>query len=334
MIKNNFFYVENLENVVFLGYIDIIEKLYRENKKLKLNSYLISTKDQIKSKKINVKHEISYNFNSKIRSNLKKKFDIKKTLFISFGCRYIFKKETIQNFFSGNLINFHGARLPYDAGAGHWSWKILRGERISNQLVHLIDKSIDKGPIIDYKTTIFPSSCRIPTEFDHYANNNLLVFYKNFISKIISGKKFQLKHQLDYLGTYYPRLNTEINGWIDWNMKSYEIERFINAFDDPYSGSSTTINKQFVKIKRVQLSSGDTINHPFMTGLIIRHHGDWIVVSTRDKNVLLIEKVLNIKNQNIISKLKVGDRFFTSDIQLSKSKKDKVKYSSKGIQIS
>ena len=29
---------------------------------------------------------------------IKKKFDIRKTLFISFGCRYIFKKETIQIF--------------------------------------------------------------------------------------------------------------------------------------------------------------------------------------------------------------------------------------------
>ena len=162
----------------------------------------------------------------------------------------------------------------------------------------------------------------------------MLKFYKNFISKLTNGKKFQLKHQLGYLGAYYPRLNTEINGWIDWNMKSYEIERFINAFDDPYSGSSTTINKQLVKIKKVQLSSGDTNNHPFMTGLIIRHHGNWIVVSTRDKNVLLIEKVLNIKNQNIISKLKLGDRFFTSDNHLSNSKKNRVKYTSKGIQIS
>ena len=94
---------------------------------------------------------------------------------------------------------------------------------------------------------------------------------------------------MDYLGTYYPRLNTEINGWIDWNMKSFEIERFINAFDDPYSGSSTTINKQFVKIKKVQLSSR-YYQSSFYDRFDYRHHGDWIVVSTRDKNVLLIEK--------------------------------------------
>ena len=42
--------------------------IYDENKKFNLNSYLISTKDQLRFKKIDVKHETSNNFNSKIQN--------------------------------------------------------------------------------------------------------------------------------------------------------------------------------------------------------------------------------------------------------------------------
>ena len=50
----------------------------------------------------------------------------------------------------------------------------------------------------------------------------------------IKGHKFVLKQQVDYLGRYNPRLDTKIDGWIDWNMNSYHLVDFINAFDEPY----------------------------------------------------------------------------------------------------
>ena len=41
------------------------------------------------------------------------------------------------------------------------------------------------------------------------------------------------------IGDYYPRLSTKINGWIDWSWKPENLERFINAFDEPYEGAKT-----------------------------------------------------------------------------------------------
>ena len=38
-------------------------------------------------------------------------------------------------------------------------------------------------------------------------------------------------------------------------MSAVEIERFINAFDDPYKGSLTLINNKKVRLKKVQLHS-------------------------------------------------------------------------------
>ena len=48
-------------------------------------------------------------------------------------------------------------------------------------------------------------------------------------------------------------------------------------------------------MKKAQLHGGDSSNHPFMSGIVSRHDGDWIVVSTKSKHMLLIEKVLDKK---------------------------------------
>ena len=47
--------------------------------------------------------------------------------------------------------------------------------------------------------------------------------------------------------------------------------------------------------------------------------------------MLLIEEVLNKKGNNIISMIKVGDRFYTPYEELEKSKKIRTMYNSKGL---
>ena len=84
-------------------------------------------------------------------------------------------------------------------------------------------------------------------------------------------------------------------------------------------------------IKSVQLHGGDSSNHPFMTGIVNRHDKDWIVVSTTSKHMLLIEKILDGKGENIISLIKVGDRFFTPQEELDNAKGERIIYSSKGM---
>ena len=133
-------------------------------------------------------------------------------------------------------------------------------------------------------------------------------------------KNFPLISQPKYLGRYNPRLNSRMNGWIDWNLEPNELLKFINAFDDPYYGSQTMINNKKVRIKKTQIIL-EIRNHPFMTGLISRHDGDWIVVSSVGKEMFLIEEVIDDKNKNIIQKLKVGDRFITPLDKIYLSKK-------------
>ena len=297
---------------------------------MKINDFIITSKDQ--SKQFKSKNEVFiFNKLDKFFKNfISNKVDIKKTAFISLGSRFIFKKKDI-DFFNNNLLNFHCSRLPYDSGGGGFSWQIMRNDRINNQLVHLVEPKIDSGKVLMYENSIFPSHCKIPIDFENYHNSKFVLFYAKFIKKLKEGKSFELQNQPDYLGRYNSRLNTNVSGWINWNTSSENLYRFINAFDDPYSGARTYYKNKIVIIKKVHLHAGESSNHPFMTGLISRHDRKWLVVSTTDKNMLLIENVIDKNSKNIIKDLRVGNRFYTPLEKLDLAFRTKVSYSTSGL---
>lgn len=333
MILNNKFYINNLKHIIFFGESDVFKNLIEINNNIDLKTTIITGSHQAKiiNKKINIKifDKINENFKKFINKNCSRK----STLFVSLGARYIFKKNTINNFFLNNLVNFHGARLPLDAGGGGFSWRILREDRIDSQLVHLVDEEIDKGPVLENELNIFPKHCKVPLDFKNYYTSNFLNFYKKFVQNLKKGKKFDLKSQSNFVGRYNPRLNTKINGLIDWKLNSYDLINFINAFDEHYSGATTYLNNGNygkLKIRKCHLHGGDSSNHPFMAGIVTRHDKKWIVVSTSGKHMLLVEEVLDSKGKNILSKIKTGDRFFTPTIELDNAVRSKVIYTSKG----
>ena len=334
MILNNKFYIDNLKKVVFLGESEKLKELIKINTSFGVKTLVITSSHQTRAIEKGIKINVFDNLNDKFKKLINKSCKIENTLFVSLGARYIFKKNTIENFLLNNLVNFHGTRLPLDAGGGEFSWKILREDRIDNQLVHLIDEGVDSGPIIDNELSLFPPNCIIPIDFKEYHTKKFLNFYKKFIQQIIRETKFELKPQINYLGRYNPRLNTKVNGLIDWSLDSYDLINFINAFDIPYPGASTYLNNgNFGKlfIKKCHLHGGDSPNHPFMAGIITRHDDKWIVVSTSGKHMLLIEEVLDAKGKNILSLIKPGDRFFTPLNELEDAKRSRITYSSKGM---
>ena len=333
MVENNNFYIEKIECIVFIGYSDVFEDLLTINKKLNIPTKIISSTDQ--STDLRLDHIVFDTVDSNFYDYIQNNFNIKNTLFISLGSRLIFNSKVI-SFLNGNLVNFHGSRLPYDSGGGGFSWRIMRQDRIDNQLVHLIDEGIDTGPIIDNELSIFPKNCIIPIDFEKYRLKKFLDFYRNFISKNLTGTRFHLKHQLNYIGRYNPRLSTIDNGYINWDWDPLELYNFINSFDEPYSGSMSLLNRGdfgTIHLKSVHLHGGDSSNHPYMSGLVSRHDKKWIVVSTSGKYSLLIEEVLDSNCKNIIDKIKPGDRFYTPRELLEKSLSKKVIFNSKGKNI-
>ena len=332
MISKNSFFIKNIKDIIFIGFHEKFIELKKICNKNNINFSIITSSDQSKYLK-NFNHKVFNKVDKKFKIYVKKNYNIDKTLFVSLGSRLIFKEKDIKNFFKNNLINFHATRLPYDSGGASTSWKIMKNDRIDNQLVHLVDSGIDTGPILSSYNSVIPKEFQTPSEIDEFSRNNFLSFFKKFILKIKKSERLKLINQPKFLGNYNPRLSSIFNGWINWDTSSYNLLNFINAFEDPYGGAQTQINGKTVKLKKVQLHGGEVPGHPYMAGLIARHDKNWIIVNTIDNNKLIIEKVLSSRNKNIISELRVGDRFITTPKNLIKSKK-RFKYSSKGLKAS
>lgn len=333
MIKDNFYSFDNFDAVVFFGYNQAFKEIELFNKKLGLKTVFITSKDQSTYlKKLNLSFTIFNKYDQKLLYFLQKKINLKKTLFICTGSRIIFTQNIIDKFPNG-IINWHNGRLPMDRGGAGITFSILREERIFVQSIHILSSKIDEGKIIKQYFSLYPKSVIIPSDMMQYAFEETKKNYYKFITQLRKKFKFELIKQSEHLSRYNPRIYTEDDGWIDWNLDSRDLINFINAFDDPYAGASTYLNNgNFGKLylKNVQLQGGDTSNHPFMSGIVSRHDGKWIIVSTKNKHMLIVEKVINSKGINIIDKIKSGDRFYTPIEILSKKNSKRVFYDVNG----
>lgn len=233
--------------------------------------------------------------------------DLKETFVLSFGAAWIFKKSTLEDVFQGKLFNLHGARLPQNRGAGGFSWQIMMGNRFGFCLVHKVDEGIDTGDIVTYEEFIYPPSCRIPADFSSYYQDQNYIFIVSLLdSTRAQSKDFDCISQPEYLSTYWPRLHTPTHGWIDWKWSALEIERFICAFDDPYSGAQTLWRGKTVQIKKAFANYQDGYFHPSQAGLIYRINKNWLCIACKD-GAIVIEQLIDESGDSLIPKVCCGD---------------------------
>ena len=158
---------------------------------------------------------------------------------------------------------------------------------------------IDEGDIVYQRNFIFPHSLKKPIDYFLFQIEKKKKFLIEFIDKLKENNDFPTIGQPEYLSSYYPRLNTEKNGWIDWSLKNIDLFNFICAFDDPYLGASTMYQKNIVRIKSVTWTRSEHNFHPYQHGLIYRKIDEYILVAINGGS-LIIEKVINNKNKNIL----------------------------------
>jgi methionyl-tRNA formyltransferase len=232
-------------------------------------------------------------------------------LFLSLGAAWIFSEDVVEKLFSNTLLDLHGARLPKHRGGGGPSWKILMGDRLDNCLIHLIDGGVDTGGIIDYAEFIYPPSARKPVDYEAVALRKNFEFLTAFIEKhSYEPRKIFPIPQPEYLSSYWPRLNTDSNGWINWSWSGPDLERFICAFDDPYPGAQTFLGTRKVRLKSAILSVSEERFHPFQSGLVYRSNAEWCCIAVCE-GTIIVEEVVDDEGHNLVGKLRVGDRFST-----------------------
>lgn len=116
MIVDNKFSIKDLKYICIIGYSPFIKEIFKINNKNSIKTLFITSSDQAKELTKKIKFKVFDKIDSGFKSYIKKNIETDKTLFFSFGARYIFKKDIIDNFFKKNLINSHCRRLPLDAG--------------------------------------------------------------------------------------------------------------------------------------------------------------------------------------------------------------------------
>lgn len=242
---------------------------------------------------------------------------------------WIFRPEIIK-LFNGKLYNFHGAVLPMERGGGAVSWRILTENKNGGFSIHTVSEGIDTGDIVLQNKFIYPSTCQIPQDFLDYNESKEKELLNRFFNLIINGKEFKTTPQMESESQYWPLLNTNVNGYIDWTWRAKEIELFINAFDDPYPGAITYYNEKKIHLKKCFIFEDDGFFHPFQSGIIYRVHNTKIFVAARG-GTLGIGEVFDEYGESICGEIKVGNRFFTPIAEIEEAKCRKIAYNSEGL---
>jgi hypothetical protein len=259
------------------------------------------------------------------------------TFGLGLGEAWSFSPDLIARF-GGRLLDFMGIRLPQYRGGAHYSWQILRRNRIgccNLQIVNeqMIQGVFDSGEIVKSREYLFPPGVRIPQDYFDFAVGEEISFLKEFLQEVEAGKDFPLTRLQENFSLYFPRLHTLKHGFIDWCWSGEEIERFVCAFDDPYAGASTFCGEDRVFIKDVRLETNDGPFHPFQSGLVYRKMNRSLFVCTREGS-LIIRKVSDEKGCDRLNDIAVGDRFHTPGRLLEAALRCRVDYDATGLAAS
>ena len=251
---------------------------------------------------------------------------------LSFGARWILKSNIRDTLFRGLVLNAHGTRLPNDRGGGGFSWRIMRGDRIGNLVLHQIDDGIDTGPILLSEDYLIPRHFQTPAEHERHYLQELTGFVSAFLKKVFAARcNFEITPQLNYSSSYYPRLHTPTHGWIDWSWPPSDIDRFILSFDEPYPGARTLWGSKTVVLRSCQLHVGEIGHHPFQTGLVIRNNRKWLTVALGGDYCLLVSDARDENGRDLIPHIKEGDRLFTPQSTLDQAKMTRVQFTPTGL---
>lgn len=248
---------------------------------------------------------------------------------LSFGAPWKFSKEVI-DLFNGKLYNLHSLPLPIYRGGASFSWQILNQSKIGTCLIHQVNEYYDEGKIAGYESFRYSQAVKIPLHYENELLERNKQFIINFIDQLLDGKDLELTGQPHYLSTYFPRLNTDVHGFINWGWNNKEIHNFICAFDMPYKGASTFYRGKRVHIRNVDTDLSDGNFHSFLSGLIYRKEKSELYVASPGGS-LVIKEINTEGGDSIFNEIVLGDRFYTPTEKLENAMRTRTFFNAKGV---
>lgn len=229
-----------------------------------------------------------------------------------FGAPWIFPADVIRRFSRG-MLNFNGIPIPRYLGGAHYTWQILNRNRLGGCHVQQITEKVDRGDLIMSESFELSHEAQTPDRYFLENYHHGTRFIERFLQKLIDRSHFypQPFERLAHRSIYFPRLNTNRNGWIDWSWSGKDIRDFCKAFSDPYPGASSMYLGSRIRLLSVSLICGDDIDgfHPFCSGLIVR-------VEREKFHVSVVGGLLQIDDwkfddEEVAPLIKVGYRLYT-----------------------
>ena len=251
--------------------------------------------------------DIKYLTSKNLTIKTLEKVDLKNSIVLSAGSPWIFSEKLIRKL-GKHFYNVHQSPLPSMKGSVA-PYIIMYEIRSFQVCLHKVTTGIDSGKIIYRKNVFISSNLRTPLEINNFLQAKNREMLKEFLIKFEKKDKLNVETQNNFFSSYNIRLSSDINGWIDWNYKVDDLDRFIRSFGEPYKGAKTFINDKQVNIKFVEKSKQDSARHPDEVGRVIRKFEGYIIVSVNEGSIYIKELIW--KNQNIIDKIKSGDKFYT-----------------------
>jgi methionyl-tRNA formyltransferase len=309
--------------IQIIGHNNIVLNLSKTLKSRKIAFRVLSNKDI---------PELGKDY-TKVATLADLEFELKKetgkTLIVSAGAPWIFTQKFLSAFEPEGIFNIHGTPLPHDRGGTIVSWLILNKKRIGNAVIHRIVNDPDAGPILTYNEFIYPSSCHYPIDYLKEYNKQQEILATDLCIRWGKGEidLTQTSEQPHYLSSYWPRLNAKFNAWIDWSWPGEDIELFVRAFDDPYAGAQTLWRGKTIRLKKAFFQR-DANYHPFQWGLVYRQRelqsSSYIAIAVNG-GTLYAQACESVDEEDILKRIKEGDRLYTSDEKLTVSKQRTIK---------
>ena len=232
----------------------------------------------------------------------------KDTFGFSINSIWKFNKNIISAF-KGNFYNYHAAEIPSERGAGNISWKILQNNiRKGSINIHIIDREFDTGNIVAKKKILFSNKKKIilPSDFLNVIAKKEKIFLIDFLSKMIKKEKFKKIKQKHSSSFYWPRLNSDKDGRINWAWDMKDIISFIRAFSKPYNGAFTFLRKSKIRIYNAEVDSIKNKFHPYQNGMVFRKDKKYIYVSNQKGSIKI--SLADISSEDETIKL-LGKKF-------------------------
>ena len=247
----------------------------------KLSCDGLTFKNHLKKKKLKF-----YTFN---KLNEKKIISLieKDTYGFSINSTWKFSRNII-NAFRGNFYNYHAAEIPLERGAGNISWKILQNNIKKGSInIHAIDQEFDTGGIVAKKKILFSKKKKVilPVDFLNIIAKNEIIFLKDFLNNMIKKRKFKKIKQKHTESFYWPRLNADKDGRINWSWDIKNIISFIRAFSKPYKGAFTFLGGSKIRIFNAEIDSMKRRFHPYQNGIVFRKDKNYIYISNQKGSI-------------------------------------------------